>query len=605
MITVALCATLICTQAEPPEGCSTPIAAGVERDPLLVSAATMPVDVFELRTISSCAALPASMSSAFVRARAGRVTLFAVAETEGADERAAADPSAHPMPMAIFTRAFALSACGGTPSTRETETEAEDAGSTAAEVQVRAGPMVISPRARAGHDESGFVPWWKRASTSYPITEVDAITDPLPLDEIAQTTEQSTASEPSWFDVIGREANWRAAMVAHERAAATLSAVEVHLALADASSRVALAPLEDESPALGAPLSRVVAWIELTDAQQVALRINGEIEQADLLRADLIAYFRSIKAYSLCALAEERIPIGAHEPYSLTMHASWESDAWPLVDALIEAERRLRDSKERFASLAERAGDKAGFPREAVDWLRNRLDLVARNLPANFDWSREFEEAVEAHMNEAFQQGAMFDGIARAPAFDRTDVLICRIYAQTVAFEVFGYAWSRANALAPSQQAVRARAIEGVLQPIRDAADSNQFAVAGVDPADTALGFALDHYARETARWKPWIVFPPTRDLNEGERSSMEQIVTMVSASIMRDIARRSNNLREQVGRIPTCTPRDRTCPSDVNWQIDGGFAVDASPVRPIGRPWIMQDCAMLFWDGYVALRRW
>jgi hypothetical protein len=301
---------------------------------------------------------------------------------------------------------------------------------------------------------------------------------------------------------------------------------------------------------------------------------------------------KAIRANLMVALLDERVPIGATVPASLTMHATWETDAWPLLQASIDALRTREDARHRFAQLAQRVAAKAGFPDEAKLWLGNRLDLVARNLPPNFVWDASFESAVKVHMEEAFQKGAMFDGVPRAPFFDAADVDICRIYAQTIAFEVFGYAWSREDALSPSQRALRASDFKRLLRPIQQAAEENRFVVHQYDLGDLAVARLNELYARESAQWKPWLVFP-MRDPSQAPAAA---------AAILEALQREHESFTERA-TLPGHDYQFMLHPACVDWQVDEQFGNGND--RQDGLPWIMPDMATLFWDGYVALRRW
>lgn len=433
--------------------------------------------------------------------------------------------------------------------------------------------------------------WWRMASIEFTPLGNEESASPIPV-QVPSSGIDPQANVISWQQIIGTQREWRAASAQHARAASILRSLESGerpLALSAAEHHeVAL----NHPPTLGASVLEVVSWIELVDAIQARCRIANEIEIADRLRADLRAYLQAMNVPTLTALLDERVPIGSSEPVALSMHATWESDAWPLLQASLDARKNREDTRARFAQLALRIGMKVGFSKEAIEWLQNRLDRVAKNLPSNFQWDAAFEQAVSQHLEDAFQDGAKFDGVYRAPGFDVNDLDICRIYAQTAAFEVFGYAWSREGALSQSQQSARALQLEALLSPIRDAAAGDRFLVGQHDFAELASAQLLEMYTRDEAKWKPWLVFP-MRD---------PSLVAEVSAEILENLQRESNRFAEDVASSPFYTHTPRLHEAYVHWPCNRLFGNGYD--RPDGLPWIMDDLSSLFWDGYVALRR-
>lgn len=433
--------------------------------------------------------------------------------------------------------------------------------------------------------------WWLRALCEFEPSRHDAVCS-MRAFALPSAPDASIRETASWTQVIGTPKDWRVSLNRHLQAAAIFRDIEkVNEQTvpneSDRHARVLVAP-----PVLGAPILDIVAWIEMVDAYQLSHRMIGEIEVADRFRTDLRGYLETLQVPSLVALVDARIPLGARDIASLTRHPSWEIDAWPLLHASMAALNAREDARRRFAQLALRIGSKVGFSDEAIKWLQNRLGRVAMNLPSNFKWDAAFESDVVAHLEEAFQPGAMFDGVPRAPYFDVTDLDVCRIYAQTAAFEVFGYAWSREGALTASQQAARERQRENLMLPIREAANENRYVVGPYDLAELALSRINDHYARDTANWKPWIVFP-MRD---------HELVTQVTSQIFENLQSDYDSLARDFAYIPNYPHEYKMHAAEVDWALDRLFGNGYD--RRDGLPWIMNDLSSLFWDGYIALRR-
>lgn len=466
-------------------------------------------------------------------------------------------------------------------------TEPSDAARTS-EIRAFVGPTLQQePPAKDSPDDR----WWKLATSTFTPSSGEGGTLPQSMEYISSEDGASSVAAP-WQQVVGTSKEWRNACRQHLRAASIFQSLE------GGEPPAALTPTElheigiSHPPVLGASVLEIAGWLEVVDAQQASRRVAGDIEVADRLRADLRAYLQALRVPSLVVLLDERIPIGSRALTTLTMHSTWESDAWPLLQASIDALKNREDARARFAQLALRVGTKVGFSKEAILWLQNRLDRVAKNLPSNFQWDAAFEEAVSQHLEDAFQVGAMFDGAYRAPGFDVNDLLICRIYAQTAAFEVFGYAWSREGALSPSQQAARAQQFESLISPIRQAAEEDRFVVAQYDFAELASARIYDHFARDTANWKPWLVFP-MRD-----PSLVSAVVSEWLINIQGDV----DEFRRDFAYTPNFPHRHGLNHADVDWAIDGVFGLADRPGD--GLPWVMDDLQSLFWDGYVALRR-
>ena len=350
-----------------------------------------------------------------------------------------------------------------------------------------------------------------------------------------------------------------------------------------------------ESPALAANVFELVTWIELADAVQADLRLRGEVKAADAVVADVRAYLKSIRAPGLESLLAERVPPASEGFLSLVLHESWPHDAWQLVEPSLRLSANLDRTRREFAALAERIGRESGLAQEGIEELKARLAAVAENMPPGFEWTKRFEDACAEHMQRAFQSGATFGGVPRAPAFDPSDPVVAAMYARTVAFEVFGYAWSQPGAMPPSQQAERQALLAQVTAPIRAAlADGSLVGPSGVDHGREALELIERFLASDDARWKPWIVFPTTPEVASIAARELKQTLE----SEVRQFHESFEPGQLRVHRIEW--------PWAV-WDIDSALACDGGTRagRSGRRPWIFPDTAPMFWDGYVPLRKW
>ena len=206
-------------------------------------------------------------------------------------------------------------------------------------------------------------------------------------------------------------------------------------------ARAGVAFGSDDAPALATDLFELVTWLELSDAVQISLRIGGKVKAADAVVADMRALLKAIRATGLDALLAERVPVASEGFASLVLHESWPHDAWQLVEPALRLSARLDRTRREFLALAERIGRESGLAKEGVERLKSRLEAVAENMPPGFEWTQRFGDDCADHMRAAFQADAEFGGARRAPPFDASDPIVSAIYAQTVAFEIFGYAW--------------------------------------------------------------------------------------------------------------------------------------------------------------------
>jgi len=464
-------------------------------------------------------------------------------------------------------------------------------------IVVDIGPAVLPPEhSRAAPAEAPSSEWWTRRRVELPVdmshAQADAASaDAAPSRDGASATPEDAEPAESLVRLLPAEPKVIArAIDSHQRALdALLAAKEAEYGAADLPK-----PSPPPALALKTDLFEVVAWIELADASQAALRQGGNWRAADLVVADMRAFLKSIRCPEVEWLLADRVPIGTQGFASLVLHPSWRSDAWHLVEPVARMAERLDRARREFDALAERMGREAGLVGSAVDELKARLAVVSANLPTGFEWTKDFQADCEAHMREAFARGATFGGAFRAPAFDAADPIVAGIYARTVAFEVFGYAWSRPDAMPPSMQQSRAEFISQALEPLRAAIRDRRFVDdLGVDQGQIAYGMLEQFLASREARWKPWIVFPTSAEIAAEAGSDIMMGVQFRFRDIVED--QRAGYSIERMNWDDAC------------WQLDAAFAMrgNARSNRSGRRPWIFHDCALMFWDGYVPLRRW
>jgi hypothetical protein len=360
-------------------------------------------------------------------------------------------------------------------------------------------------------------------------------------------------------------------------------------------ARVGVAIGSDDAPALATDLFELVTWLELSDAVQASLRIGGKVKAADAVVADMRALLRAIRATGLDALLAERVPVASEGFASLALHESWPHDAWQLVEPALRLSASLDRTRREFLALAERIGRESGLAKEGVERLKSRLETVAENMPPGFEWTQRFGDDCADHMRAAFQPDAEFGGARRAPPFDPSDPIVSAIYAQTVAFEIFGYAWSQPGAMPPSLEAKRQAMLSTVAEPIRAAlSDGSLVGPSGVDHGREALDLMERFLASEDTRWKPWIVFPTTPEVAAYAATRLRESLDLT--------------VREFYESFEPGVPNsDRVEWQWVIWDIDAALAVEGGmrAARSGRRPWIFPDTVPLMTNGYVPIRKW
>lgn len=452
---------------------------------------------------------------------------------------------------------------------------------------VQIGPVVLQPCVEPAMQAVETAPWWERRISRFagaqlsPSAPAPQVAVP-PCDEALRPMRSVL---PDSSEAIAR------AMRRHSVAIDTLVQLRGEHEQASRVPKVTL----PAQPALAMDLLEAVTWLELADASQSGLRIEGRVKEADAVVADILAFLKAIRCPALVPLVVERVPTGRKGFASLCLHPAWRTDSWSLVDPIV----RLRANKERaakeFALLAERMGRECGLAAEAIAELKSRLATVADNLPPGFEWTQSFKDDCEAHMRDAFKPGAMFGGVRRVPHFDPTDPITASIYARTVAFEVFGYAWSQPGAMPPSMVEMRQARLNQVLEPFRTAlGDGSLVSKAGVDQGRATLDLVERFLSSNDTQWKPWMVFPPS-----------PEVVSEVTVSLRSRVLGELQSLNESF--VPGLTVDGSVQWEQVCWEVDGIFSAIGcfNEGRQGVRPWIFPDTAVIFWDGYVALRKW
>jgi hypothetical protein len=453
-------------------------------------------------------------------------------------------------------------------------------------VTIQVGPVMLAPSANPAKEDEEASRWWAQRMREF--GDLDSVrTDPRSLTGDSPCAE---AMRPIGSVLPVGAAAVERAMIRHKTAIDML----VKLRDLDTQTAVSLQLMAPPAPALATDLFEVVTWLELADASQACLRLRGDVKAADAVVADVRAFLKSIRSHAMEALLAERVPSGVEGFASLTLHPSWRTDSWSLVDPIVQLRAMREKVGAEFASLAERIGRETGLDPKAIAELKKRLATVADNLPPGFEWTERFEDDCEAHMRDAFQANATFGGVPRYPPFEPQDPVVASIYARTVAFEVFGYAWSQPGAMPPSMVETRQARLDQVLEPFRAAlGDRSLVSKAGVDQGRATIDLIERYLASEDTRWKPWMVFPAAPEAAREAVASLRSVVL--------DELRSLNE-----SYVPALTIGGSVQWEQICWELDGVFASTGSfrAGRDGSRPWIFTDTAVVFWDGNVSLKK-
>jgi hypothetical protein len=297
---------------------------------------------------------------------------------------------------------------------------------------------------------------------------------------------------------------------------------DCHWAAADAlhaASIAVAATMTESAPQLNPPrivmnsgAIELAVWFECADARQVLARVRGETSAADTIVRDAVAMAKRIAAHGIEERIGEKVPSGISGFASWSLTTSWPTDSWELIACAQRLQEKHDHAATAFAALAARVGTVCGLLPSVVAVLEERLRTVAANLAPGFEWSAQFEKDCEAHLKDAFREGAMFGDVRRFPWFEVEDPVVGAIYAQTVAWEIYGYSYAQPNTLLPSAVARRSAQHASLMDTIKRHFETHpEQALAWSNETQSN---SVDTYAAVEARWlspsnqwKPWLVF--------------------------------------------------------------------------------------------------
>lgn len=453
-------------------------------------------------------------------------------------------------------------------------------------VTLQLGPVMLAPSEDLANQSDEPSRWWEHRIGE--ISDQDSVlTGPKALVGDSPCAE---AMRPIRSVLPEDAAAVERAMTRHRIAIDML----VKLCDSDTQTAPSLQLAVPPAPALASDLFEVVTWLELADASQACLRRRGDSKAADAVVADVRAFLKAIRCDAMDALVTERVSLSVEGFASFTLHPAWRTDSWLLLDPIV----RLRAVREKvgaeFASLADRIGRETGLDPQAIAELKMRLATVADNLPPGFEWTQRFQDDCEAHMRDAFRANATFGGVPRYPPFEPRNPVVASIYARTVAFEVFGYAWSQPGAMLPSMVEARQAGLDVVLKPFRTAlGDGSLVSLAGVDQGRVAIDLIERFLSSEDTRWKPWMVFPAAPEAASEAAASLRSVVLGELRSLNESF-------------VPGLTVGGSVQWEQICWELDGVFGSTGSfhATRNGDRPWIFTDTGVVFWDGNVSLKK-
>lgn len=451
--------------------------------------------------------------------------------------------------------------------------------------EVEIGPVVLQPSEGPATQTAETLPWWDRRIAEFSVPPPDVPAPEAPPAPCEEAMRPIRSVLPDSAEAVAR---------AVQRHSVAIDALVQLRGLNGQPSRNPKVTVPAQ-PALATDLLEAVTWLELADASQAGLRLDGCVKEADAVVADILALLKAIRCPSMASLLAERVPPGREGFASLSLHPDWRCDAWLLVEPIVRIRANQERASKEFTLLAERIGRESGLAPEAIAELKSRLATVAENLPPGFEWTQRFQDDCETHMRDAFKPGAMFGGVRRVPYLDPTDPVTASIYARTVAFEVFGYAWSQPGAMLPSMVAMRQARLDQVREPFRAAlGDGSLVSKGGVDQGRVTLDLIERFLSSDDTLWKPWMVFPAS-----------PEVVGEVTASLRSRVLGELQSLNDSF--VPGLTSGGSVQWEQVCWEVDGIFSSSGwfNEARQGVRPWIFPDTAVIFWDGYVALRKW
>ena len=450
--------------------------------------------------------------------------------------------------------------------------------------EVEIGPVVLQPSEGPATQTAETLPWWDRRIAEFSVPSPDVPAPEAPPAPCEEAMRPIRSVLPDSAEAVAR---------AVQRHSVAIDALVQLRGLNGQPSRNPKATVPAQ-PALATDLLEAVTWLELADASQAGLRLDGRVKEADAVVADILALLKAIRCPSMASLLAERVPPGREGFASLSLHPDWRSDAWLLVEPIVRIRANQERASKEFTLLAERIGRESGLAPEAIAELKSRLATVAENLPPGFEWTQRFQDDCEAHMRDAFRANATFGGVPRYPPFEPRNPVVASIYARTVAFEVFGYAWAQPGAMLPSMVEARQAGLDEVLKPFRTAlGDGSLVSLAGVDQGRVAIDLIERFLSSEDTRWKPWMVFPAGPEAASEAATSLRSVVLGELRSLNESF-------------VPGLTVGGSVQWEQICWELDGVFGSTGSfhATRNGDRPWIFTDTGVVFWDGNVSLKK-
>ncbi len=283
---------------------------------------------------------------------------------------------------------------------------------------------------------------------------------------------------------------------------------------------------------LGAPSStplEVAVWFEMMDALQLTMRKSSgltdlnhleHLKAADAAVDDMRAMARQLRCTSIIALIDERLPRGADGAVSLTAHKSWPFEAWVFVAAVDEMHERAARNRAKLLALARAAVKRHGLAAGILSHLEMRLEIVLEKWPINFECTSADERSISDRLDYALDP-TLGPTLVKAgdtqyvretptpPFTDPNEVVAGQMRATTVAWEIYGYAWSSANTLLPSEAALLRSQRDQYLAVLPWAVQSDEFFLRRyAEPGRwvNAVLHGLDGCFND--RWKPWMSLP-------------------------------------------------------------------------------------------------
>ena len=331
----------------------------------------------------------------------------------------------------------------------------------------------------------------------------------------------------------------------------------------------------------------VAVWFEMMDALQLTMRKSSgltdinhleHLKAADAAVEDMRAMARLLRCPSIIALIDERLPRGDDRAVSLTAHKTWPQEAWVFVDAVAEVHARADRTRAKLLMLAKAAAKRHGLAEGILKSLEERLEIVLAKWPINVEITAADEDAIADRLDYALDPTLRptlvrvgdTDHMCEMPTplfIDPNEVVAGQMRATTVAWEIYGYAWSSANTLLPSEAALLRSQRDQYLAVLPWAVQSDEFFLRRyAEPGRwvNAVLHGLDGYF--DTRWKPWTSLP------------------LEPAKFTKALAAWKKGALRTAGSGPDWGPRDFSC------ELDDALSIDAF-VPTAGRGQPFADC--------------